>query len=98
MEALTPVALREESAVFIGQERTTPEKRLVHRRSALRKSRFIRPSCVLYCPLPILIGLATASQALTAYLQSQSTDIYISTLCVFSPCPRQSSTYIVRER
>jgi len=50
MEALTPVALREESAVFIGQERTSPEKRLVHRRSALRKSRFIRPRCVVYFP------------------------------------------------
>ncbi len=64
MEALTPVALREENAVFIGQERTSPEKRLVHRRSGLRKSTFIRPSRTLYCPPPILIGLATASQAL----------------------------------
>jgi len=64
MEALTPVALREESAVFIGQERTSPERRVAHRRSALRKSRFIRLSRVLVVPLSILIGLATAPQAL----------------------------------
>ena len=51
MEALTPVALREESAVFIGQEHTSPEKRLVHRRSALRKSRFIHSSRALCCLL-----------------------------------------------
>lgn len=62
MEALTPVALREDSAVFIGQEQTSPEKRLVHRRSALRKSGFIRPVALSAAPLPILIGPTTAPQ------------------------------------